>query len=78
MLIKGSSIVHFFAVCITNLLLASCAKLPITERKAIHLVSDEELIAWSLPGYNKIFHRDKFSHYPGQVSRTLPPFLFTA
>jgi hypothetical protein len=68
--IKAPSIIYFLAFFTTNLLLAYCPTVPIMERKAIHLVSDEELIAWSLPGYNKIFHRDKFSHYPGQVSRT--------
>ena len=44
------------------LLLFSCATVPITERRAIHLVSDEEMNTLSLQEYTKVIQQSKLSH----------------
>jgi predicted Zn-dependent protease len=44
------------------LLLFSCATVPITERSAIHLVSDEEMTALSFQEYTKVIQQAKLSH----------------
>jgi predicted Zn-dependent protease len=50
------------------LLLFSCATVPITERRAIHLVSDEEMTALSFQEYTKVIQQSKLSHNPAEVS----------
>jgi len=49
------------------LLLFSCATVPITERKVIHLVSDEEMTALSFREYNKVLQQSKLSRNPTEV-----------
>ena len=48
-------------------LLASCATVPITERRTLHLVSDQELTAMSLEEYHKVLQQSKLSHDPAKV-----------
>jgi predicted Zn-dependent protease len=50
------------------LLLLSCATVPITERRAIHLVSDEEMTALSFQEYTKVIQQSKLSHNPAEVN----------
>ncbi len=45
----------------------SCATVPITERRAIHLVSDEEMTTLSFQEYTKVIQQSKLSHNPGEV-----------
>jgi predicted Zn-dependent protease len=49
------------------LVLFSCATVPITERRAIHLVSDEEMTALSFQEYTKVIQQSKLSHNPAEV-----------
>jgi len=49
------------------LLLFSCATVPITERRAIHLVSDEEMTTLSLQEYSKVIQESKLSHNSAEV-----------
>lgn len=48
-------------------LLFSCATVPITERRAIHLVSDEEMTALSFQEYSKVIQQSKLSHNSTEV-----------
>ncbi len=48
-------------------LLLSCATVPITERRTIHLVSDQELTALSLQEYSKVLQQSKISHDPAKA-----------
>ncbi len=47
--------------------LASCATVPITERRTIHLVSDQELTTLSLQEYDKVLKQAKVSQDTGKV-----------
>ena len=49
------------------LLLFSCATVPITERRAVHLVSDEEMNTLSLQEYTKVIQQSKLSHNSAEV-----------
>ena len=49
------------------LVLFSCATVPITERRAIHLVSDEEMTTLSFQEYTKVIQQSKLSHHPVEV-----------
>jgi len=49
------------------LVLFSCATVPITERRAIHLVSDEEMTTLSFQEYTKVIQQSKLSHNPVEV-----------
>ncbi len=55
------------------LFLLSCATVPLTERKALHLVSDSELTTMSFQEYQKIVRESNLSHDPvkGQMVRTV-------
>jgi predicted Zn-dependent protease len=46
----------------------SCATVPITERRVIHLVSDEEMTALSFQEYTKVIQQSKLSHNPAEVN----------
>jgi predicted Zn-dependent protease len=64
---------HLPAAAAVILLLVSCATVPITERRTIHLVSDQELTALSLQEYSKVLQQSKLSHDPAkfQMVRTV-------
>jgi predicted Zn-dependent protease len=47
-----------------SLLLFSCTTVPITDRKAIHLVSDAELATLSLQQYGQVLKKSKISEDP--------------
>ena len=49
------------------LLLSSCATVPITERRAVHLVSDKEMTTLSFQEYSKVIQQSKLSHDPAEV-----------
>lgn len=49
------------------LLLFSCATVPITERRAVHLVSDKEMTTLSFQEYSKVIQQSKLSHDPAEV-----------
>jgi predicted Zn-dependent protease len=49
------------------LFLISCATVPITERRAIHLVSDQEMTTLSFQEYAKVLQESKLSHNAGEV-----------
>lgn len=67
------------------LLLSSCATVPITERRTVHLVPDQELTALSLQEYSKVLQQSKLSHDPakaqtvgtvgGKIARATEEFL---
>ncbi|HSR12085.1 MAG TPA: M48 family metallopeptidase [Thermodesulfobacteriota bacterium] len=48
-------------------LVASCATVPITERRAIHLVSSSELTSMSLQEYDKVLKQSTLSRDAGKV-----------
>ncbi len=56
-----------FIAALLLLFFASCATVPITERKTIHLVSDQELTALSLQEYSKVLKQSKLSHDSAKV-----------
>ena len=45
----------------------SCATVPITERRAIHLVSDQEMTTLSFQEYSKVLQQSKLSHNVAEV-----------
>jgi predicted Zn-dependent protease len=49
------------------LLMVACATVPLTERKALHLVSNSELAAMSLQQYQKVLSESKLSKDPAKV-----------
>jgi predicted Zn-dependent protease len=49
------------------LLLASCTTVPITGRRAVHLVSDQELTTLSVQEYSKVLDQSRLSQNPDQV-----------
>ena len=49
------------------LLFSSCATVPLTERRTIHLVSDQELSTLSLQEYSKVLQQSKLSHDAAKV-----------
>jgi predicted Zn-dependent protease len=51
------------------ILLFSCATVPITERRAIHLVSDQEMTALSFQEYAKVLQQSKPSHNATEVEK---------
>ena len=58
-----------WAVAWAGMLLTAvaCATVPITERRAIHLVSDHEMTALSLQEYSKVLQQSKLSHNAAEV-----------
>jgi predicted Zn-dependent protease len=50
-----------------SLLLFACATVPLTERKALHLVSDSELATMSVQQYQKVLRESKLSKDPEKV-----------
>jgi predicted Zn-dependent protease len=60
--------IFWIAVWAGFLLLSSCATVPITERRAIHLVSDREMTALSFQEYTKVIQQSKLSHNPAEVN----------
>jgi len=57
---KGNCFIHR-GILLTLLFLFACATVPLTERKALHLVSDSELAALSLQQYQKVLHESNLS-----------------
>ena len=62
----------FFRFCKAGLigmllLMVACATVPLTERKALHLVSNSELTAMSLQQYQKVLRESKLSTDPAKV-----------
>jgi predicted Zn-dependent protease len=51
------------------LLLASCTTVPVTGRRAVHLVSDQELTTLSVQEYNKVLDQSRLSQDSVQVQR---------
>jgi predicted Zn-dependent protease len=49
------------------LLLVSCTTVPITGRRAVHLVSDQELTTLSVQEYSKVLDQSRLSQNPVQV-----------
>ena len=49
------------------ILLFSCATVPITERRAIHLVSDQEMTTLSFQEYSKVLQQSKLSPNAAEV-----------
>jgi predicted Zn-dependent protease len=49
------------------LLTVACATVPLTERKALHLVSDSELTSMALQQYQKVLRESKLSKDPEKV-----------
>ncbi len=49
------------------LVVFSCATVPITERRAIHLVSDQEMTTLSFQEYAKVLQQSKLSHNSAEV-----------
>jgi predicted Zn-dependent protease len=54
-------------ILLTLFFLFACATVPLTERKALHLVSDSELVAMSLQQYQKVLRESKLSKDPEKV-----------
>jgi len=54
-------------ILLSFLFLSACATVPLTERKALHLVSDSELAALSLQQYQKVLHESKLSNDQARV-----------
>ena len=43
------------------LLIASCAEVPITHRRSLHLVPDSELMTLSYQEYDQVLHKSRLS-----------------
>ncbi len=50
-------------------LFSSCATVPLTERRTVHLVSDQELTALSLQEYSKVLQQSRLSHDAAKVQK---------
>jgi len=67
---KRDKIVKIFsltAMAVTLLVLYACATVPITERKALRLVPDSELVSMSLQEYQNVLKKSKLSDDPEKV-----------
>ncbi len=62
-------ICHFLKACVIATLLTffSCAPVPLTERKGLHLVSESELFSLSLQQYRELLNKSKLSRDPEKV-----------
>jgi predicted Zn-dependent protease len=56
----------FIIICLLGFL-NSCATVPLTERKSLHLVSDSELVALSIEQYDSTLKASKLSSDPQKV-----------
>ena len=60
--------IHFLPMTAAILLLfSSCATVPITERRPVHLVSDQEPTTLSLQEYSKVLQQSKLSQNSARV-----------
>jgi predicted Zn-dependent protease len=57
----------FFAVSVFLLFSASCATVPITERRSLQLLPDSELMAMSLQQYAEVLKQSKLSTDPQKI-----------
>ena len=63
----GSFLSKAFIIIGLLVLLNSCATVPLTERKSLHLVSDSELVALSIQQYDSTLKTSKLSSDPQKV-----------
>lgn len=66
-LLSGKGTYFLTAGAAILFLLVSCATVPLTERRAIHLVSEQELTTLSLQEYSKILKDSKLSTDPANI-----------
>ncbi|MCX5910366.1 MAG: hypothetical protein NTV04_00415, partial [Deltaproteobacteria bacterium] len=62
-----ASIRCLFSFLALGLCLSSCATVPITERRSLHIVSDSELTTLSLQQYSEVLEKSKLSGDPQKV-----------
>lgn len=58
---------RFFALILFAFFLFSCATVPITERKSLHILPDSEMTALSLEQYSDVLKKSKLSQDPQKV-----------
>lgn len=67
---KRSKVIRVFSLVIIAtvfLMISACATVPITERKALHLVSDSDLVSMSFQEYQQVLNKSKLSEDPEKV-----------